>query len=169
MAMIAVQMRRRRDSDGVDALAQQLIGIVEHSATEIAGDSSRRLRSGSATPTSFTPGNSDKHPRMITAHHAYADNADTQRRSRTQFLCLTHDQAPSSTQSQPHGFPVARPMPTGDGNAAKSEHELIQSLTSGLVNEFIEDFQLFMSQLPAMRGRPGPAQPCHSCGGHERR
>ena len=43
---IAMQMRGRRDGDGVDAVAQQFLGIVKGSATKIAGDGLAALTVG---------------------------------------------------------------------------------------------------------------------------
>ena len=76
---IAMQMRGRRDGDGVDAVVQQRVGIVEGGATEIAGDGLAALAVGIGDADQLHPRQFGQDAGMVTAHHAYADNADTQR------------------------------------------------------------------------------------------
>ncbi len=79
MRNVAMQMRRRGDGDGIDALVQQCLGIVESSTTEIAGNSLAPLAVGIGNADQFYPRQFGQDAGMVTAHHAYADNADAQR------------------------------------------------------------------------------------------
>ena len=76
---IAMQMGRRRDGHGIDAEIEQRVDVGDGRAAERAARRIRAcLRSGSATPTSSTPGSSGEHARMVAAHDADADHADAQ-------------------------------------------------------------------------------------------
>src|SRR5579863_8693473 len=75
---------------------------------------SRRWRSGSATPTRFTPGNSDR-TRAWLLPITPTPTTPTRNVSAPNFRAsLMTQKAPSLPRSRARGFPVARPMPTGD-------------------------------------------------------
>ena len=100
---IAVQMRRRRDRDGVDALVQECIGIVEGSAPKVAGDGLAPLAVGIGNADQLYPGQFGQDAGMVTTHYAYADNADAQR-FRAKFRSVTH-KPPRYPEPNPTVFP----------------------------------------------------------------
>ncbi len=134
---VAMQMRRRRNADGIDAMGDEFADVVESSAAKFAGHEVAALAVGIGDADQSDPRQFGKHPGVIAAHDAHADNADTQRRARVRFFSLTHDpMSPHAlTRSRPQRFPVACRMPTGDRDSwktgQKAEHDLIQRLTQG--------------------------------------
>ena len=98
-----MQMRGRRDGDGVDALVQERIVLSKCSAPEVAGDGLAPLAVGIGNADQLHPGQSGQDAGMVTAHHAYAHNADAQR-FRAQFRSITH-KPPRYPEPNPTVFP----------------------------------------------------------------
>ena len=76
-AMLVMQMRRRRDRDGIDAELEQLFEVARppgQPRTRVTR--SRWPRSGSATPTSSTPDSPASTRAWFAPHDADADHAD---------------------------------------------------------------------------------------------
>jgi hypothetical protein len=88
---VAMQLRRRRDGDRVDAVTHQSLGVVEGGAAERAGDEFAALAIGISDANQLDAGQLGKHASVVRAHDADADNADTQRAVPVHFLRLTHD------------------------------------------------------------------------------
>src|SRR5512141_1904682 len=87
----AVKMGRRRDSDGIDIEVEQFIDTRDGGAAEGASDEFGLLAVGIGDADEFGPRQTREHPRMIAAHYADADHADTQRRPRIRFYRLRHN------------------------------------------------------------------------------
>ena len=102
---IVVQVRRRGDGDGVDAVADQRLGVVECGAAEIAGDGLAAFAVGIGDADQFHTRQFGQHTGMVAAHDAHAHNTDTQRIS-AHFLGITHDaKSPLLPRSQPRSPP----------------------------------------------------------------
>ena len=87
---VVMQMGRRRDGDGIDLEIEQFIDVGDGGAAEGAGDEFGLLAVGIGDADEFGPRQPREHPGMIAAHHADADDADTQRRPRIRFYRLHH-------------------------------------------------------------------------------
>jgi len=62
---VVMQVRRRRDSDCVDAGIQQRVDIVEGAAAERTGDEIPLLAVGVGNAHQFDAGHVREHPRMV--------------------------------------------------------------------------------------------------------
>jgi len=74
---IAMQVRRRRDGDGIDAGGDQRRGILEAGTAEMTGDGLAALAVGIDDAGQFHPGQLGQHTRVVAAHDTHAHNADT--------------------------------------------------------------------------------------------
>jgi hypothetical protein len=76
---IVMQMGRRRDGHRLDAAVQQRLKIRKHRAVQSAADQFALLAIGIDDPRELNVGNFRKDARMVAAHDACADNANSQR------------------------------------------------------------------------------------------
>ena len=109
-----MEVRRRRNGDGIDAAAQQTIGVGKRGAAERASNLSAAFAIRIGNADQLHPRHVRKNPGMIAAHDADANHADTQGAFAAQSLNLSHDpKAPHYPGANPV-FPLAYPISTGD-------------------------------------------------------
>ena len=73
-----MQMGRRRDGDGVDALVEQFVELGERAAADQRGGARAVFRQRIDDADQRHPGQTGQHAGMVAAHHARADHADAQ-------------------------------------------------------------------------------------------
>jgi hypothetical protein len=86
-----MEVRGRGNGHGIDAAAQQTIGVGKRGAAERASDflAAFPIRIGNADQ--LHPRHVRKNPGMIAAHHPDANHADAQGAFAAQSLSLSHD------------------------------------------------------------------------------
>jgi hypothetical protein len=115
---VAMQVGRRRDGDGIDAVRDQAVEVGKRAATEVAGYVLARLAVGIDDADQLDTGQFRQHPRMVRPHHADADHADPQCAVRACLCRITHDsKGPPSNPDAPPSPSTARtnwrPEPAG--------------------------------------------------------
>jgi hypothetical protein len=88
---VVMQMGGRRDGDGVDAEREQPFDIGDCAAAEHARDKIGLPAVGIGDGNELGARQPGKHARMVAAHDADADHADTQRALRARICRLRHD------------------------------------------------------------------------------
>ena len=73
-----MEMGRRRDRDGVDALVKQFVEFGERAAADERDGPRAVFRQRIDDADQRHPGQTGQHPGMVAAHHARADHADAQ-------------------------------------------------------------------------------------------
>ena len=90
---LVMQMRRRRDGDGVDAELEQRVEVGDRRAAEHAGRRGRAAADPDRRRRRVHARQSGEHAGVVGAHDADADDADAQRLSALSFTARTMSDA----------------------------------------------------------------------------
>ena len=133
---LVMQMGRRRDRHGIDALGEQLVELGEGAAADQLGGARAMFRQRIDDADQRDAGQTGQHAGMVAAHHAGADHADAQAARRLGLRVRsgpfgTHIVDPKQTLQCAGNVPggsLARRHKCGECRSTVSGHVLIQKL-----------------------------------------